>query len=108
MYLQDKTLSKIILVALPEITPVHEAEALQKDLGRAGIIPYAWVINQSLSARAQLTDPILLSKAIAEQSVIRKVDTTLAQRTCVIPYLADEKILPALLNSFEKEHSFVN
>lgn len=108
MYLQDKTLSKIILVALPEITPVHEAEALQKDLGRAGIIPYSWVINQSLSARDQLTDPILLSKAIAEQSVIRKVDTTLAQRTYVIPYLADEKILPALLNSFEKEHSAVN
>lgn len=48
MRLQDANYSRIILVALPETTPVSEAAALQEDLRRAKIEPYAWVINRSL------------------------------------------------------------
>ena len=37
----------VLIVTLPEATPVHEAAALQADLRRAQIEPFAWVINQS-------------------------------------------------------------
>jgi arsenite-transporting ATPase len=50
MSLQDPSLAKIILVSLPETTPMREATSLQDDLKRAGIKPYAWLINQSLYA----------------------------------------------------------
>ena len=63
MSLQDPELSKIILVSLPETTPMREAASLQADLKRAGIKPYAWLINQSLSMLSGITDPILKSRA---------------------------------------------
>ncbi len=40
--------TRVIVVTLAEATPVHEAAALQRDLRRAKIEPFAWVINQSL------------------------------------------------------------
>jgi arsenite-transporting ATPase len=46
--LRDPAFTRILLVTLPEATPVHEAAALQEDLRRAHIEPFAWVINQSL------------------------------------------------------------
>ena len=48
MRLQDATLTRVILVTLPEVTPVSQAAALQDDLRRASIEPWAWVINLSL------------------------------------------------------------
>jgi arsenite-transporting ATPase len=50
MRLQDPQHTKIILVTLPEVTPVSQASALQDDLRRAQIEPYAWVINKSMEA----------------------------------------------------------
>ena len=47
--LRDRDFTKAIIVTLPEATPVHEAERLQEDLARAGITPFAWVINQKFS-----------------------------------------------------------
>lgn len=41
MRLQDPAPTKVILVTLPETTPVSEASALQGDLRRAEIEPYA-------------------------------------------------------------------
>src|SRR5678809_1182296 len=58
MLMQDTTFAKILLVALPETTPMREAESLQNDLKRAGIVPYALVINQCLSALKGLKDPL--------------------------------------------------
>ena len=46
--LRNSNFTRILIVTLPEATPVHEAARLQNDLRRAGITPYAWVINQSL------------------------------------------------------------
>jgi hypothetical protein len=46
MRLQDAAYTKIILVTLPEVTPVSQAAALQDDLRRASIEPYAWVLNK--------------------------------------------------------------
>ncbi|MDD4347698.1 MAG: arsenical pump-driving ATPase [Opitutales bacterium] len=70
--LRDPDFSRVILVTLPEATPVHEAAALQADLRRAGIEPYAWVINQSLAGVAT-RDPLLASRGRTEIPYIREV-----------------------------------
>ncbi|EFP3482223.1 TPA: arsenite efflux transporter ATPase subunit ArsA, partial [Citrobacter freundii] len=49
MQLQDPERTKVLLVTLPETTPVLEAANLQSDLERAGIHPWGWIINNSLS-----------------------------------------------------------
>ena len=72
MMLQDSAYTRILIVALPETTPVLEASALQDDLRRAGIEPYAWVIDGSLAA-AQPHDPLLRCRAAAEIPQIAKV-----------------------------------
>lgn len=98
MALQDQALSKVILVALPETTPMREAAALQDDLKRAGITPFAWVINQSLSMLDHLTDPLLRSRSHAEHAVIDTIRAEHASRIFGIPFIAEKKLLPALLN----------
>lgn len=97
MSLQDPQLSKIILVSLPETTPMREAGDLQNDLKRAGITPYAWLINQSLSMLTGITDPLLKSRASSETQVIETIKKTYAERTFGIPFMADKKLLPVLL-----------
>ena len=91
MLLQDSAYTKILIVALPETTPVLEASALQDDLRRAGIEPYAWVINASLAA-AQPADPLLRSRAAAEVRQIAKVKESLAQRVALVPFQAEEPV----------------
>jgi arsenite-transporting ATPase len=97
MSLQDRELSKIILVSLPETTPMREAASLQDDLKRAGIMPYAWLINQCLSMVSGITDPLLKSRANAEIDVINTIRTAYAKRTYGIPFIAEKNLLPALL-----------
>jgi arsenite-transporting ATPase len=99
MALQDPLLSKIILVSLPETTPMREAGSLQEDLQRAGIKPYAWLINQSLSMLDGISDSILKSRAHAEIEVINTIKNKYAQRTYGIPFIAEKRLLPALIES---------
>jgi arsenite-transporting ATPase len=47
--LRDPDYTRVLIVTLPEATPVHEAAGLQQELVRASIRPFAWVINQSLT-----------------------------------------------------------
>jgi arsenite-transporting ATPase len=101
MTLQDGNFAKILLVALPETTPMREAEALQKDLMRAGIKPYAWVINQCLSAVGEIKDPLLKRRAKNEVAIIRNITEHLTQRTYILPYLPEEQLLPAILSLYE-------
>jgi len=103
MLLQDGDFAKILLVALPETTPMREAEDLQNDLKRAGIVPYAWVINQCLSAVENLKDPVLRKRASSERTIIKNIADNLSKRTFEIPYLIDEKLLPAMLSLYDKE-----
>lgn len=100
MSLQDHELSKIILVSLPETTPMREAASLQDDLNRAGIKPYAWLINQSLSMLSGISDPLLKSRANAEIEVIKTIKTKYADRTFGVPFIAEKKLLPALLEEY--------
>jgi arsenite-transporting ATPase len=83
--LRDPDFTKVILVALPEATPVHEAAQLQADLQRAGIAPYAWVVNQSFALTASL-DPALQCKAAQEQPYLREVAEKHARRAIVLPW----------------------
>lgn len=86
--LRDPGYSRVLIVTLPEATPVHEAASLQRDLMRAGITPYAWVINQSL-APLVLTDPILRSRRFHERPFIQEVSEELAPRTALVPWQSD-------------------
>ena len=86
--LRDPEFTKVLIVTLPEATPVHEAASLQRDLLRAGIAPFAWVINQSL-APLRLGDPVLRARRSHEQPFIQEVSEELAPRTALVPWLAD-------------------
>jgi len=90
MRLQDPAQTKMVIVTLPETTPVLEAEALQADLRRAGIEPWAWVVNASLAA-AGPTDPLLAARAAAEEPHIDRVESG-NPRMAVIPWLTEEPI----------------
>ncbi|RAU21799.1 arsenical pump-driving ATPase [Paramagnetospirillum kuznetsovii] len=86
--LRDPSFTRILIVTLAEATPVHEAERLAQDLGRAGITPYAWVINQSLLASGT-AHPLLAQRGRYEMAFIRKVSDELAPRTALVPWQAD-------------------
>jgi len=89
--LRDPAFTRVIVTTLAEATPVHEAERLQQDLLRAGIMPYAWVINQSLLASGT-HDPQLAQRGQYEIPFIRKVAGQLSTRCALIPWLAEAPI----------------
>ena len=84
--LRDPEFTRILLVALPEATPVHEAARLQDDLKRAGITPYAWIINQSF-AGDEFSDPILVERGSREEPYFAEVGDRLSKRFVVIPWM---------------------
>jgi arsenite-transporting ATPase len=87
--LRDRNFTKIFLVVLPEATPVHEAAQLQRDLKRADIEPFAWIINQSMTP-LEITDPVLLSRKLNEVRFISEVKTVHAKRVALVPWIKDE------------------
>lgn len=89
--LRDPALTRVLLVTLPEATPVHEAAQLQRDLRRAGIEPYAWVINQSLVPLA-VSDPLLKARQRHEQTFIREVATEHTSRTVMVPWQTEPPV----------------
>lgn len=90
MRLQDPSHTKVVLVTLPETTPVKEATVLQQDLERAGIRPWAWVVNQSLSA-AGVRSPLLRQRAALEQAPLAAVQQQ-TSRIAVVPLMAREPV----------------
>ncbi|RPF27303.1 arsenical pump-driving ATPase [Georgenia muralis] len=91
MRLQDGEHTKVIIVTLPEATPVLEAEQLQTDLERAGIEPWAWVVNDALSA-TRTTHPLLRRRAATEGPQLERVLAAAGGRCAVIPLLATEPV----------------
>lgn len=87
MRLQDPEYTKIILVTLPETTPVLQAKVLQDDLRRANIEPFAWVINKSILA-ANTHDSLLQARLTVEVQQMKKIENGLAKKTYVLPWLA--------------------
>lgn len=82
--LRDGQFTRILLVTLPEATPVREAEDLQMDLERAGISPYAWIVNQSL-ASLSVRHPVLRAKRSSEFQYIGRVQD-IAPRMAIVPW----------------------
>lgn len=89
--LRDPGFTRVLIVTLPEATPVHEAAALQADLRRAQIEPFAWVINQSF-ADAQSGDPLLMARGAAERPFIREVAEEHSSHTVLVPWVCDEPV----------------
>ena len=85
--LRDPAFAKVIIVTLPEATPVHEAKALEADLVRAGIRPFAWVVNQSLLPLA-VSDPVLRARRAAEPRFVAEARDA-AARFAVEPFECD-------------------
>jgi len=94
--LRDPGFTRVLIVTLPEATPVHEAAALQADLRRAQIEPFAWVINQSF-AESGTRDPLLVARGASELPFIHEVTGQLSQRTAIVPWVAEEPVGPAKL-----------
>lgn len=84
MQLQDPKQTKMLIVTLPETTPVLEAESLEADLRRAEIEPWAWVINSSLAA-AKPRDALLATRAVEELTHIERVRGSV-QRVALVPW----------------------
>jgi arsenite/tail-anchored protein-transporting ATPase len=91
--LRDPRFTKVLLVAVPEATPVHEAAALQGDLRRAGIEPFGWVINQSFAGDGT-RDPILRARGAREGRYLAEVRDSLATRLAWVPWYADVPVGP--------------
>jgi arsenite/tail-anchored protein-transporting ATPase len=91
MQLQDPKQTKVLIVTLPETTPVLEAARLQDDLRRAGIEPWAWVINNSLAIAATAA-PLLRRRAARERSEIDAVRHQHARRVAQVPLCAEEPV----------------
>ena len=91
MQLQDPKQTKILIVTLAEKTPVLEAANLQADLRRAGIEPWAWVINNSIAATTT-TSALLHQRALNELVEINSVAERYSKRYAVVPMLKDEPV----------------
>jgi arsenite-transporting ATPase len=86
--LRDPEFTRTLLIALPEATPVHEAASLQEDLRRAGIEPFAWVINQALVGTAT-QDPVLRVRQALEAKMVGEVLEKQAKRAVLVPWRAE-------------------
>lgn len=89
--IRDPKFTKVLIVALPEATPTHEAKALQEDLRRANIEPYGWIINRSFAASGT-NDPVLISKGLYELKYIEEITNTLSKKTVLSPWVCDELV----------------
>ncbi|MEY4483055.1 MAG: hypothetical protein RL693_507, partial [Verrucomicrobiota bacterium] len=106
-HLRDPNFTRILLVTLPEATPVHEAAALQEDLRRARIEPFAWVINQSL-LNCGSCDPLLKRREQSEHRYLNEVVQTHATRTAWLPWQPQEPVGPdALIRLASSSHERV-
>lgn len=87
--LRDAKETEVVIVTLPEATPVYEAMRLQADLKRAGINNKWWVINSSL-LMTNTQSPLLKAKSVSEIPWINKVDEISQGNFAVIPWKGEE------------------
>ncbi|HEY9208155.1 arsenical pump-driving ATPase [Acidovorax soli] len=97
MRLQDADYTRIILVTLPEATPVSQAAALQDDLRRAHIEPFAWVVNKSLLATGT-ADPLLQARLDSERKQMERVAAYTRHPVLVVPWTVEPPIGPGALD----------
>ena len=81
--------TEVVIVALPEATPVYEALRLEDDLKRAQIAVNWWVINQSFY-HAETTNALLKAKAGSEAEWIDRVDRHMDGKFALVAWSADQ------------------
>lgn len=81
--------TEVIIVTLPEATPVYEALRLEEDLKRAGIAAKWWVVNQSLYG-TNTTNPMLAAKAASEIEWLNRIDEHAGGKFALIAWSSDE------------------
>lgn len=91
MQLQDSRQTKVLIATLAETTPVLEAANLQNDLRRAGIEPWAWIVNNSIAA-TPVKSPLLQQRAHNELREIEAIANQHAPRYAVVPLLQEEPV----------------
>ena len=101
MRLQDADMTHVVIVTLPEVTPVSQAAALQDDLRRARIEPWAWVINKSVAATGT-SDPLLQARLEGARQQTARIANGLARRAYVLPWLAQPPVGVAALGALVK------
>ena len=87
--IKDPKFTKILITTLAEATPTHEAKALQEDLKRAGITPYAWVVNRSF-ALSKTANNLLCQKGLNELTYINEIKNELSTKTVISPWIGEE------------------
>ena len=102
MYLQDSEYAKLLIVALPETTPITEAVKLQDDLRRSNIEPYAWIANQSMSA-TNVSDPLLKQRAAEEVPLLDEINKKHAKKLYAIPWISEDQVLKTLVVKQKKD-----
>lgn len=91
MQLQDPKQTKVMIVTLAETTPVLEAANLQSDLRRAGIEPWAWIINNSVAATSP-GSKLLRQRAHNELREIDAVAHQHANRYALVALMKQEPV----------------
>jgi arsenite-transporting ATPase len=90
--LHDSSQTEMIVVTLPEDTPVREAERLQHDLDRARMPHGWWIANRCLSL-SETRDPILAARAASELPWIERARKLAAGKLAGIPTIPGERTL---------------
>lgn len=104
MRLQDPAYTRIILVTVPEPTPVSQAAALQADLRRAHVEPYAWVVNKSLGA-AGTNDPLLRARLTAEDQQMDRIRRQFSPQVFIVPWRITPPVGLTALSDLSEEKS---
>lgn len=82
--LRDSTQTEVVIVTLPEATPVFEGLRLKEDLLRAGILNNWWVINKSF-LNCRTSNSLIQNIALNEKKWIKRI-TEVSQNCVIIPF----------------------
>lgn len=95
--LKDPKFTKILLIALAEATPTHEAKDLAIDLKRAGITPYSWIVNRSF-ALTNSSNNLLCQKGLNELKYINEIKNELSDKLVISKWIKEEINNQEILN----------
>ena len=105
--LRNPDFTKVLIVTLPEATPVHEAAYLQDDLRRAQIEPFAWIVNQTF-ADSRTSDPLLAARGRNETPHIQEVMEKYSAHTVMVPWVPEEPVGFERLGQLFDDHKAYN
>jgi arsenite-transporting ATPase len=101
--LRDRDYARVIIVTLAESTPVDEAERLQADLRRAGIEPYGWLVNATLS-HTDTDHPTLRARVAGEYPYLARVAQLSPTRTWSVAWQREEPTGTSALRALVSGH----